>query len=386
MNTTHEHQRSWIDDNAVILLLGKSERNLRYERVALKKLRASEPLPDLTEGLTAAQFLLDQPVDLVLCDERLSDMSGLEFVALLRLHPRLQRTPIILISGDNRREAVLAAKDAGCSGYLIRPYTHAALRHQIKRAIEREASAAWDEHSESAAPSVRAFEKALADRRKPASVEEPDSAAAWCARGREALAKNRPGQAVQAFGLALEHRPDLAEAYLGLARSWQRQGHAPSFRDNLRKAADLFAAQGRIEEAQRLFAELKRVDPLAKDPHSATASNLIRSKKFKAAASVLASACADGGLPVGLCAQVARDCHFTDDPLQAATELCRELGRNNELKSEAQRLYQRIVGPSEAQDIFRNESSSSRFPGLKAVLAVARYTFQAYFQGRAASV
>jgi CheY-like chemotaxis protein len=303
----------------------------------------------LNEGATAAQFLVENPVDLVLCDERLADMRGLEFVALIRLHPRLQQLPVILISGDNRREAVLAAKDAGCSGYLIRPYTHAALQHQIKRAIES------------------------------------DPAAAWCAKGREALGKGRPSQAVQAFAQALEYKPGMPEAFLGMARGWQRQGHAPSFRENLRKAADMFNAYGRIEESQRLYAELKRVDPLAKDPHSATASNLIRSKKFKDAASVLASACAEGGLSASLCAQVARDCHFTDNPVQAATALCRELGRNDELRPEARKLYQRIVGPSDTQDVFHNERSP-RFPGLKAVLAVARYTFQAYFQGRAASM
>jgi CheY-like chemotaxis protein len=383
MNAPKEQQSSWINDNAVILLLGKNERNLRYDRVALKKLRAAEPLPDLNEGATAAQFLVENPVDLVLCDERLADMRGLEFVALIRLHPRLQQLPVILISGDNRREAVLAAKDAGCSGYLIRPYTHAALQHQIKRAIEREAAAAWEERPMTL--SSKAFTRALAEHRKPVVADESDPAAAWCAKGREALGKGRPSQAVQAFAQALEYKPGMPEAFLGMARGWQRQGHAPSFRENLRKAADMFNAYGRIEESQRLYAELKRVDPLAKDPHSATASNLIRSKKFKDAASVLASACAEGGLSASLCAQVARDCHFTDNPVQAATALCRELGRNDELRPEARKLYQRIVGPSDTQDVFHNERSP-RFPGLKAVLAVARYTFQAYFQGRAASM
>ena len=376
--------------NAVTLILGKNERNVKTDRVALIKIGGAEPLPHVAGGAAAAEFLLEHEVDLVLCDERLADMSGLEFVALVRLHPRLQRLPLILFSGDNRREAVIAAKDAGCSGYLIRPYTSSALRLQLKRAFEREAAAAWNENESTARPepSVQAFEVEFARFRKTVVVDL-DPAKAWYEKGATDLQRRRPGQAAQAFVAALEHRPDFPEACLGLAHCWQRKGHAPVYREHLRKAAELFTAAGRIDEAQRVYAELKREDPAAKDPDRVIASGLIRAQKFADAARILAPILVQGSdkgaQPAGLYAQIARDCYFTDNPVQTAAALCRELGRTSGLKFEAQKLFQRIVGPN-ASSGSAQAAGSDRFVGLKAVLAVARYTFQAYFQGGAASV
>jgi DNA-binding NtrC family response regulator len=62
-------------------------------------------------------------------------MSGLEFLRLVRTHPRLLTLPVVQVSSDNSRRGVLDAVGAGCSGYLIRPYSLQAFAKQVTGAF-----------------------------------------------------------------------------------------------------------------------------------------------------------------------------------------------------------------------------------------------------------
>jgi len=90
----------------------------------------------LTSGIEAATYLTtaqakDQQVpDFILCHEQLADMTGKEFITLLRQHSDFMAYPIILAVSEQQKNP------AGCSAILIRPYALDALNAKIALAAE----------------------------------------------------------------------------------------------------------------------------------------------------------------------------------------------------------------------------------------------------------
>jgi two-component system NarL family response regulator len=71
-------------------------------------------------GVEALQGILAHPPDLVLMDIRLPDLSGIECTRRLAL--ALPQLRIVMISALNDRQTVLEALQAGCHGYVTKPF------------------------------------------------------------------------------------------------------------------------------------------------------------------------------------------------------------------------------------------------------------------------
>ena len=70
------------------------------------------------EGIRVATERLP---DLVLLDMRLPDMDGLEVVRRLRADPRTAALPVVALTAQAMKGDELAARRAGCSGYITKP-------------------------------------------------------------------------------------------------------------------------------------------------------------------------------------------------------------------------------------------------------------------------
>ena len=86
-----------------ILLLSESDSLASLDRRALRDAGASR-VESMTSGIDAARMLaaLDQAQalfmpDVVVCSQKLADMDGEQFCAILRLHPLLLDLPVLLI-------------------------------------------------------------------------------------------------------------------------------------------------------------------------------------------------------------------------------------------------------------------------------------------------
>lgn len=60
--------------------------------------------------------------DLVLLDVQLPDMSGLEFLRLLRADDRTREWPVLCVSASVRRTDEQSAREAGADHYLAKPF------------------------------------------------------------------------------------------------------------------------------------------------------------------------------------------------------------------------------------------------------------------------
>ncbi|HUN69269.1 MAG TPA: response regulator [Burkholderiales bacterium] len=67
--------------------------------------------------------LRKQPVpDLMLLDVQLPDANGFDILAKMRQHPVLRNMPVIMLTAEATREAVLKGLQGGADGYVTKPF------------------------------------------------------------------------------------------------------------------------------------------------------------------------------------------------------------------------------------------------------------------------
>jgi two-component system, OmpR family, response regulator len=73
--------------------------------------------------------------DLVLLDVGLPDANGFNVLAKMRQHPVLKAVPVIMLTAEATREAVLKGLRAGADGYVTKPFEPDALTTAVKSVL-----------------------------------------------------------------------------------------------------------------------------------------------------------------------------------------------------------------------------------------------------------
>lgn len=81
------------------------------------------------DGLAAVEQ--HWPIDLILLDWHMEPMGGFEFLKLLRDQPRATRVPVLVITAEASRQAVVDAAMLGIQGYIIKPFDKAMVSARV---------------------------------------------------------------------------------------------------------------------------------------------------------------------------------------------------------------------------------------------------------------
>jgi two-component system, OmpR family, response regulator len=80
--------------------------------------------------------LQGQPLpDMVLLDVGLPDTNGFDVLARMRRHPQLKSIPVIMLTGQARREDVMRGLAGGADGYITKPFDRDVLLTGIKAVL-----------------------------------------------------------------------------------------------------------------------------------------------------------------------------------------------------------------------------------------------------------
>jgi two-component system, chemotaxis family, chemotaxis protein CheY len=81
----------------------------------------------------AIQILLDQKIDLMLCEPKLPTNGGLAFVRSIRRSPDnpVRTIPIVVITGDTRTSVIKEARDSGANMVVAKPMSPATLYERL---------------------------------------------------------------------------------------------------------------------------------------------------------------------------------------------------------------------------------------------------------------
>ncbi len=83
------------------------------------------------DGVQALEMLEGVSVDLVLSDWNMPNMTGIELVAKIRENPKIAKVPVIFITSENEKGAILKSLMSGVTDYIVKPFPDAIVKQKI---------------------------------------------------------------------------------------------------------------------------------------------------------------------------------------------------------------------------------------------------------------
>jgi len=93
---------------------------------------------DVTEaedGAVALNIAKGKPFDLVLTDVNMPNMDGITLISELRKLPSFKGTPLLMLTTESATDKKQAGKNAGATGWIVKPFNPEQLLSVIKRAL-----------------------------------------------------------------------------------------------------------------------------------------------------------------------------------------------------------------------------------------------------------
>lgn len=117
------------------LTVDGNETSRRFVELALGRSFTVEAAHDAESAL---EILKVQPIDMIVCDNDLSDMNGLAFFRRLSRESRLRTVPFVFLSADRSVETRVAAIRAGVDDYIVKPCDVAELLARAEALVNRQ--------------------------------------------------------------------------------------------------------------------------------------------------------------------------------------------------------------------------------------------------------
>ncbi len=120
-----------MDRNMAILIVDDYKTMLRIIRNLLKQI-GFDNVDEATDGSTALQRLREKNYGLVISDWNMEPMTGLQLLKEIRSDSKLKHIPFIMITSESKTENVIAAKEAGVSNYIVKPFNADTLKQKLQ--------------------------------------------------------------------------------------------------------------------------------------------------------------------------------------------------------------------------------------------------------------
>jgi two-component system chemotaxis response regulator CheY len=108
----------------------------RIVRTLLKEL-GYENVDEAEDGAVALGKLKAGGFQFVITDWNMPNMNGLELLQAIRGDGSLKALPVLMITAEAKKENIVAAAQAGASGYIVKPFTAVTLDEKLKRIFEK---------------------------------------------------------------------------------------------------------------------------------------------------------------------------------------------------------------------------------------------------------
>lgn len=108
----------------------------RIVRNLLKELGFTN-VEEAEDGAVALQKIKAGSFDFVVTDWNMPNMDGLTLLQSLRADPAYKNLPVMMITAEAKKENIIAAAQAGASGYIVKPFTAATLSEKMEKIFEK---------------------------------------------------------------------------------------------------------------------------------------------------------------------------------------------------------------------------------------------------------
>lgn len=120
-----------INKNMPVLIVDDYKTMLRIVRGLLNQLGFNN-IEEATDGTMAWEMVKKKPYGLIISDWNMEPMSGFEFLKLVRTNDTTKQLPFIMVTAESKTENIIAAKQAGVSNYIVKPFNAQTLKQKME--------------------------------------------------------------------------------------------------------------------------------------------------------------------------------------------------------------------------------------------------------------
>lgn len=119
-----------VDKNMNVLIVDDYKTMLRIIGNLLKQLGFNH-VDEATDGSMALEMFKSKTYGLVISDWSMEPMSGLDLLKHVRALPTNNNVPFVMVTAESKTENVIAAKQAGVSNYIVKPFNAETLKAKL---------------------------------------------------------------------------------------------------------------------------------------------------------------------------------------------------------------------------------------------------------------
>ncbi len=123
-----------------ILVVDDYATMVRIIRNLLKQI-GFENVDEASNGAAAYEKIQSGTYGLVISDWNMEPMSGFELLQRVRQNPATASLPFIMVTAESKTDNVIAARKAGVTNYIVKPFNAQTLKSRIDQAIGAAAAA-----------------------------------------------------------------------------------------------------------------------------------------------------------------------------------------------------------------------------------------------------
>lgn len=128
----------------LVVLVAEDQAELRAIIKAFLQRMGVRTVLEAVNGSDALQRLRIFPlenngrlVDLMLIDWNMPVINGLQVLKAVRASEKYCTTPVIMVTAESDREAVLLARNEGVNGYIVKPFQENELERKVTEVMEQ---------------------------------------------------------------------------------------------------------------------------------------------------------------------------------------------------------------------------------------------------------
>lgn len=123
-----------VSPSLKILVVDDYKTTIRIVHSLLRQLGFGN-LDEAASGDEALMKLRRGGYGLVISDWNMEPMTGYELLIAVRQEPALRSLPFIMITAESKTENVVAAKQAGASNYIVKPFNAPQLKQKLNAVL-----------------------------------------------------------------------------------------------------------------------------------------------------------------------------------------------------------------------------------------------------------
>ncbi|MFW3616541.1 chemotaxis response regulator CheY [Billgrantia antri] len=124
------------DKNMSFLVVDDFPTMRRIVRSLLKELGYTN-VEEAEDGQEALTKLRSGSFEFVVSDWNMPNLDGLEMLKQIRADDALKHLPVLMVTAEAKKENIIAAAQAGASGYVVKPFTAATLEEKLNKIFEK---------------------------------------------------------------------------------------------------------------------------------------------------------------------------------------------------------------------------------------------------------